>query len=108
MRILPIGVLRSPHPKLRRLESVVPWLLFLLMLAAFAALAAAVDARSLPLTICAAIAVVASVVGMATWILAEDRRAAGRPRRVRWRKRDWEDFEAAFWSYVERASDARR
>lgn len=105
MRATSLDVVRPQMWTLRALEPVMPWVLFIVFIGGFAALPAALQTRS-PLIIGGgALALVAAAGAFVGWLLLAERRAAKPPRHVPWGRQQWAEFEAAFWSYVERRSN---
>jgi hypothetical protein len=89
--------------RVRRIEPLVPGLLFVAFVVAFVGLAGAAGTRSPELALACVAAVVATLSGLAAWTLVTDRRAqysTDLPRHVAWDPRQWAEFERAFWSYV--------
>jgi hypothetical protein len=85
----------------RTFECLIPWVLFMAFIGAFAALAAAVHTQSLLFTIGAVAALIITVTALAGWVLTADRRATALPKHVSWYEDQWADFEREFWSYVD-------
>lgn len=90
--------------RVRRLEPLVPGLLFVAFVTAFVGLAAAAGTHSPLLALACVAAVIATLSGLAAWKLVTDRRAqqsTDPPGHVACDPRQWAEFERAFREYVD-------
>lgn len=105
------GVIDSARDVLEgscRLRALLPGLLFVMFVVAFAGVGAGAETRSLLLISVCVAAVAATLAALAAWTLVTERFAhhsAELPRDVAWHPSQWAEFERAFWSYVD--GDAR-